>query len=231
MPQNHGKRRRSSIESQIDEFIENNPGIRKGVILEKAYVLQGVFRFHATSRNNPEIIGIYHLKIVLPFKFPSELPSVFEIGGKIPHLSNYHVNQSEGSLCLGSPMSLIRNIAENPTLLRFAEKCIVPYLYAVSLLIKYKIPWVHGELEHGLPGLVHEYSSIFRVNDPKQIYEILVLLSLKRRIANKKNCPCGCGLRFGKCKIGINANSYRCVGSRTFFKKTAVDYLSQVKSV
>lgn len=231
MPQNPGKRKRTSLESQIDEFINAYPGMRKTVILSESIVLHGLLRFHATHGNDPEVNDTFRLKIIVPFKFPSELPIVFEVGGRIPHDPDHHVNQSNGSLCLGSPLTLVRNIVDEPTLLGFAENCIIPYLYAISILLNNNITWIFGELEHGAPGLVHEYSLMFYVQDPNQIFQIMSLLGKKRRIANKELCPCQCGHRFGKCKIGINANRYRRIGNRKFFQKTALEFIKQLRSV
>lgn len=73
----------------------------------------------------------------------------------------------------------------------------VPYLYAVSHKLQHGGPFPFGELAHGTPGALDEYVDLFGLEDRTKIKQALYLLGLKKRIANKRPCPCGCEKRLG----------------------------------
>lgn len=221
--------KRQSIERQVDIFLSAYHGMRRLYVEKSNIVLKGVFPFSAEKKGCPLVEDSFRLKILIPTEFPSKLPIVFETGGEIPRIPDYHVNQTDGSLCLGSTLTLAKYIASNPTLTNFAKKCIVPYLYAVCLFKNHGISWTFNELGHGIEGLISDYSLMFGVQEPIRILEFITYLGEKKRIANKMPCPCGCNKRFGKCKKGMNANTYRVFGTRKFFKTVAKDFERQLR--
>jgi hypothetical protein len=128
--------------------------------------------------------------------FPRDAPQVRDLGGQIPR--GFHTNPDDGTLCFGSPLRLALLHSRHDDLLGFMEACVVPFLYG---WVRYRhdgyLPF--GELAHGGRGLLDEYREIFRVHDDRACIEMLRMLTLKKRIANKLPCPCGSGLRVGRC--------------------------------
>ena len=99
----------------------------------------------------------------------------------------------------------------------FLEYCLVPFLYAISLKRQYDIDFIFGELAHGDDGLVDEYSKVFNVDSEKKVKKVLKMLSLRKRVANKKSCPCECGNRLGKCTLRFRVNEYRKLAHRSWY--------------
>jgi hypothetical protein len=183
-------------------------------------VIEGSFSFQAAAANKPAITDSYEIRVTVPAHFPRAVPPVEELNNKIPKRDEYHVNH-DGTLCLGSPIRLISIISKKPTLVGFAEKCIVPYLYAVSLKLQRGGRLVFDELAHGYPGIIDDYVDLFRLKSKKAVIATLNLIGTKRRIANKKECPCSCGRRLGKCDFNKSIREYRSMASRGWFKGQA----------
>ena len=50
---------------------------------------------------------------------------------------------------------------------------------------------------------------MFNLDSDEQVQELIKLFGLKKRIANKKKCICGCNKRLGKCKLSFQIHSLR----------------------
>ena len=210
------------LESVFEQFLWDYPGTSLAPSRSKDVILKGRFAFQASSKNGPEIIDSFELIIIVPTSFPRELPKVTEIANRIPRDGNHHVNP-DVTLCLGSPLRLLSLISGNPDIICFAEKCLVPFLYAVSNKLERGGDFIFKELDHGTPGIIDDYFDLFQLNTPRQIFETLNLLGLKKRVANKKPCPCQCGSRLGKCALGARINKFRTLAARSWFRKHAFE--------
>lgn len=179
--------------------------------------LKGIYEFQAVFEDKPTIHDEYSIHIEIPKDFPIHLPIVKEIGGKIPANFDNHINP-DGSICLGSPINLMKKIYSNLTLNTFAKKCITPYLYAMSYKSKYGGDLIFGELSHGVMGLFEDYKEIFNVKSEEAVFRTLDILASKEREANKKICPCGCNRRSGKCNFRKSLVQFRSMASRKYYK-------------
>lgn len=171
-------------------------------------IVEGSFDFTAESPPNTQITDSYELRLSIPSGFPKEVPVVHEVGRRIPRNEAYHVN-ADGSLCLGSPLRLRLKLAQQPTLPGFAGTCIIPYLYAMSHKFKFGGALLFGELAHGNKGKQDDYMSILGLNNAEQVERALECLELDKRQANKRPCPCGCGMRLGACKFNRRLTALR----------------------
>ena len=79
----------------------------------------------------------------------------------------------------------------------------MPYLYAVSKKLQYGGDFAFNELAHGELGIIADYCDLFGLKKREQVINVLELLGMKPRIANKKPCPCECGRR-----LSANAHSF-----------------------
>lgn len=216
-------------EIRLQEFLIANPMMAVTEHTNNKLVLSGTYHLCATTTNNGDVDDDYNIKVEIPSDFPHKIPIVRETGGKIPRDEKHHVNSYglgiSDSLCLGSSIRVLVAIAEEPTISGFVNKCVAPLLYGVSVG-----SFVFGELAHGARGIFDDYKEQFGFSKDAQIIEILFLLSKKKRIANKFNCPCGCGKRLGRCKLHNKINYIRKLSSRKCFRDELNKIISESRN-
>ena len=179
----------------MDELLGKYPGLRLRPA-EKGYTtITGSFEFSAQARRQRQVTDSYEISIYVPPDFSRTPPLVQETDGRIPR--DYH-KLDTGHLCLGSPTRLRLILAETPKLLSFVERCVVPYLYGYSLVEGGSAP-PFGGLSHGFLGWRDDLADLLGTNDDDVLLGFLRALTLRKRIANKAPCPCGTGLRVGRC--------------------------------
>lgn len=200
----------------VSQFLKDYPGMSIGPYQETKLVLKGKFDFKAGIKNGPEIVDSYMLEISVPDGFPHALPKVKETGRKIPRDGNHHVN-SDDTLCLGSPLRLLKIIDAKPNLTGFAENCLVPYLYAVSHKIMNSGNFIFSELAHGEQGIIDDYQDLLGLTSREQVVSVIRLLGIKKRLANKQACPCGCGKRLGACPLHYKLNAFRKMAPKSWY--------------
>lgn len=179
-------------------------------------ILAGVFRFTMEPPGHPSITDSYQIRLQLPLVPTSALPQVYEDGGRIPRELDHHV-YPDGSLCLGSPLRLRQILGAMPSLLRFLTQCVAPFLYAVSWREQGGFGYPFAELAHGTAGLIDDYERLFSLQGRPKVMATLNLLALPKRVANKLLCPCGCGLRLGRCGFRIRLAPWRKLAARKVY--------------
>ena len=203
----------------LDAFLEAQPAMRLRPSPVGIVRLEGRFWFYADYDGGPAIEDEYRLRIDVPLSFPDALPEVQELDKRIPRHIDHHVF-SDGALCLGSPLRLYlvaREVAGDLT--EFVQCGIVPYLYAASYREQTGGPYPFGELAHGRDGLLDDYADLLGLGTRQQAADALALLASKRRLANKRPCPCGCGRRLGVCQFNKTVRVLRGQFGRPLFKE------------
>lgn len=211
----------------LSQFLYENPGMSLIPANDINISIRGTYKFYAKYNGGYDISDSYHLLIVLDKYFPRELPIVYEIDGKIQRTTDNHTYDN-GSLCLGSPLRLRHILSENPNLVNFLNKCLDPFLYAHSYKNQYGKDFILGELNHGVPGSIEDYLDLFKLTDKQQVIDTLRLLGMRKRQANKQMCPCGCGIRYGKCKYRFNLEKYRFAAKRLWFRRHVIFLTQQI---
>jgi hypothetical protein len=197
----------------VAEFRERFPGLRFTHLPDCGLQFEGELVFRAQKDGYDEIEDSYRIRVVIPGPFPNVRPQVFETAGRIAE--GYHA-MADNSFCLGSPIRIRQQLNAQPTLIGAVDRLIVPYLYNHSYQERTG-QFPVGELVHGVPGLVEDYEDLFQLNGLQQCIEALDLLGSKKRIANKRPCPCGSGRRLGKCHNSV-LNPLRKLAPRNFYK-------------
>jgi len=204
----------------IVQFLNDYPKMVIVPSREDGLIFNGMFSFSAGQTGSLTITDDYHLKIIIPDSFPKTIPVVYELDNKIPRDGKHHINPDD-TLCLGSPLRLKFILSKSKSLVRFADKILVPFLYSMShqRLVGGELP--ADELEHGEDGIIRDYFELLKLNSPEQIRMALLLLGTRKRVANKKLCPCNCGKRYGKCKYRKVLEEFRCLANRGWFRNHA----------
>ena len=179
----------------IEELLRKYPDLRLQPAKGHEMIIAGSLEFSAQTRGQELISDRYEISISVPPDYPRVIPLVRETAMRIPRA--FHKLDS-GHLCLGSPTRLRLILAETSTLISFVERCVIPYLYGYSILESGGIlPF--GELSHGARGLREDLASMISMDDDLVLLGFVRLLAMKKRKANKLPCPCGTGMRVGRC--------------------------------
>ena len=203
---------------KLYEFLRSQPKMKIQTAISDALIIKGDYSFKARrDREGIAIEDSYKLVIILNKQFPRELPIVKELGEKIPRNNDFHIS-SDGSLCLTSPLRILLSLNENPNLIHFSNVFIRPFLFSISCKLRYGADFMFGELDHGSEGLIEDYSDILGLSTKDQVIKAFELLGMKKRAANKRNCPCGCGKRLGKCSFRKKINNLRKKASNSWFR-------------
>jgi hypothetical protein len=181
--------------NEIAELLARYPGLRLVPSGSMALRVEGILRFSANSKKTEVIDDGYDIRIEAPEKFPQRMALAWETGGRIP--PDYH-KLTNGALCLGSRVRLRLQMGGSPSLLRFVERCVIPYLYGYSYSVKHGAP-PFGELSHGELGSLQDLAGLLGVEDLALAFRYSMLAATKRRRANKQLCPCGSSRRLGHC--------------------------------
>ena len=180
--------------SEIAELLTRYNGLRLLPATRMTTRIAGTLTFRAQGRTCQAIEDSYEVRIEVPLGFPERMALAWETGGRIP--ATYHKLEN-AALCLGSRVRLHLQTAGSPSVLRFVERCLIPYLYGYSHYFKTgKMPF--GELAHGELGSLQDLASLLGMEMGPAI-PYCVFATMKRRRANKQPCPCGSGRRLGRC--------------------------------
>jgi hypothetical protein len=180
---------------KIRELLQAYKGLELRPIWNGFVRIEGTLLFSADANGLERINDSYEICLWVPLEFPRRIPFVKETGGRIP--KDFH-KMTDGSLCLGSPSRQKLALGRDPTLPGFVRLCVIPYFYGFSFREKHKsLPF--GDLKHGSQGLRQDFAEIFGIKDGKAAIQMVKLAGMKKRIANKRPCPCGSGRRLGKC--------------------------------
>ncbi len=201
----------------LDVFLQEFNMMARRPSPPSSVVISGPFKFSASHAKTGRIDDTFNLRLEIPLSFPHALPRVVETANRIPKIPEFHINQGDNTLCLGSPLSLHLALQKDPTITGFAIKCLIPYLHAISYKLKHGGPMPFGELAHGREGIIADYLSLFHIETPYQLREVLCRLYTKKRSANKLPCPCGCGLRTGACRYNLKIALFRRLQKRSWY--------------
>lgn len=174
--------------------------------------LSGAVELGPVAPPLPLLSRRFTVKIQIPDDFPNRVPRAWAIDDQIP--KNFH-RLDDGSFCFGSPMEVRRHALEGfPS---FLTSCVMPYLYGWAYFeATGSMPF--GERPHGPKGLVEAYEDLFRVRGKPAVFGCLEACGLRRRVANRRPCPCGSCVRLGKCHHTV-INHHRTLLGRSWFRR------------
>lgn len=182
------------------------------------YQITGTFLFTAETNTYGKVYDSYELEIFIPLDYPKSLPKVFSIDNKIERKDENHVNPGDKSFCLASDLRLREFLFSNDRLNDYFKEFLLPFLYSHSIKRQNGGSLIFGELSHGIQGLLEDYKKLFSLKKEEEVREFLEILSLKKKIANKIQCPFGCHKILSKCSHKKIIDKYRKIAPRHYYK-------------
>ena len=180
---------------QITELVAVHEGLSNVTEHETETVLSGALRFEASADGLETITDSFDIELTIPYDFPDTLPLVREIGGRIG--TDYDHRNPSGTLCLAVPVERRRVFLEEPALLGFVNRLVIPYLYGYCFFSK------HGhhpfdEAAHGYEGILSHYVDTLGLDGDLAALRVICFL-FEHGYRGHHGCPCGSGRRVRAC--------------------------------
>ncbi|WP_018013696.1 hypothetical protein [Teredinibacter turnerae] len=182
------------LQEQIQELIQFYPGLSETNQSKFGVTVSGLLAFEA-SFGGHEISDVFGVEMFIPHEFPDAHPVVWEAGSRISK-DFTHVN-IDGSFCLAVPLDINEVLSDDPSLLGFVDKLLVPYLYSYCHWEKFKeMPF--GERSHGAKGYLEYYLDLFGSKDKFSVLRGVAAL-LTNGYSPHEKCACGSGKKTLRC--------------------------------
>jgi hypothetical protein len=196
---------RKEIAIQIAELQQIHTGLTAVKDSGSEIIVSGPLPFEASTDGFRAITECFEIDLIIAINYPECLPSVRETGGKID--ADYHHLNSDRTLCLAIPIEARRVFLEQPTLLGFINKLVVPYFYGYC---HWKINGNHpfDESEHGVEGIVYYYLERLDLHNEITVLAVISFL-VEYGYRGHHACPCGSGLVVRKCHGTILRDLHR----------------------
>jgi hypothetical protein len=142
------------------------------------------------------VYDTYKTQIIVPSDYPASEPVVFEMGGRIPRATEYHVNLN-GTACVCVWEAWLATASDTS----FGAYLDGPVLnfFLSQTIHEQKGIWPFGEEQHGREGVVSAFAAILQIpNDIDTVQRYLRVLS-RDRLKTYWACPCGSGAKVSGC--------------------------------
>lgn len=185
------------LRNEFESTIKSKYQSLQLVVENDVLFLRGIFPL--IDPENGDEIDSYQIEIEFPPDFPMRIPIVRETGGRIPRTIDRHIDEKDGSACLGMREQLHNHITHNASALSFIEGPIYQFFLGQSY---YELTdkWIFGEWSHGADGILEYYSKRFKTNDPRMILTFVEYLS-KNTVKGHWPCFCTNGKRLRNCHM------------------------------
>lgn len=182
------------FESQIAEVLVKYPKLRKehsggqAILAGELDVIDRDGKYWAT----------YQVEIHSNNKFPNRFPILFETGGQIPRIGDWHIYEDTGACCVDVEPEEILTCIEGITLESYITKQALPYLFNQTYR-KIEGYYVNGEYGHGVFGKIEYYSLIFKIDNLLQLAKCLFFIAEQPKPDRTSLCFCGSGVKYRYC--------------------------------
>lgn len=193
------KLKKHKIINDINEVIVKYPSLHF-VNQNNPLMISGTFPL--IHKANTKELDRYWIEIEIPNNYPTDIPILREIGGRIPRIKDRHI-EKDGKACLFLEEEINKYFPKNATLLQFIENPVFDFLFGQTYFEltekKYgKGKWIFEEWSHGAEGIYDFYSQLLNTEDKQKIKKFVYFLSIGKLDLNKI-CFCGSNKILGQC--------------------------------
>ena len=186
---------KEDLHKQIEELTRVHRGLTLVAQRHRETTLSGALAFEASADGLETISESFDIELTIPSAFPDRLPRAKETGGRIG--TDYEHLFADGTLCLAVPIEQRRVFFEQPTLLGFVDRLLVPYLYGYCFWSR------HGhhpfdEAAHGSEGILGHYLDALDLRDPLAGLATICFI-FEHGYRGHHPCPCGSGHQVRAC--------------------------------
>ncbi|NJM78074.1 MAG: hypothetical protein HC852_22760 [Acaryochloridaceae cyanobacterium RU_4_10] len=136
------------------------------------------------------ILDVYSVSIILPNTYPSQLPVVYEVGGRLPRKPDHHINP-DGSACVMIPDDRWRCFSIGAPFLDYLDGPLHNFFLSQTSFSETGT-WPFGQWEHGVKGIYEYYQCLIGIKDNLTVCRFLQILA-KNNLKKHYDCPCASG--------------------------------------
>ncbi|MBL7767499.1 MAG: SEC-C domain-containing protein [Flavipsychrobacter sp.] len=180
---------------QLAEAEESYPKL-KPTLTEAGYVLAGDLD---VIDKTGKLWETYQIEIHYTDGFPYRFPLLYETGGKIPKIADWHVYEDTLTCCVKVlPAEIIRCL-NGITITEYIREEALPYFFNQTHR-RLEGFYVNGEYSHGLMGIYQFYEEALRTGkDVKKLLRLMHFIATNERPGRTSICFCGSGKKFRNC--------------------------------
>lgn len=180
---------------QLTEAEETYPKLKRK-LTDNGYILAGELD---VIDKNGKLWESYQIEIHHADGFPYRFPSLYETGGKIPKIADWHVYEDTLTCCVKVlPAEIVRCI-NGITILEYVRDEALPYFFNQTHR-RLEGYYVNGEYGHGLTGIFEFYAEELKTGtDVKKMLRLMHYIATKSRPSSTAMCFCASGKKFRKC--------------------------------
>ncbi len=139
----------------------------------------------------------YDVEIHHTENYPKSFPIVYETGGAIQRIADWHIN-SDGSCCLDNEFSQQIKCFKGIKLIDFIRNELLPWLANQSYR-RVTGNYVNGEQGHGDIGRIEFFMLELKAPNLKVCVEWMIELAKRQKLPRQATCFCGSGNKWRHC--------------------------------
>ena len=129
----------------------------------------------------------YSIEIRIPHNYPKSVPTVKEIGGRLPKIPNRHFNPGDEIACLFLPDERYKYYPRGSTIIDFIEGPVKSFFLWQTNYDLNKSESSFEERGHGVEGIIEFYSEELKTKDISVMLKFLDYLTAKKVKKNWKS--------------------------------------------
>jgi hypothetical protein len=131
--------------------------------------------------------------------FPFRFPILYEVGGKLPRIGDWHIYEDSGACCITVPPDEILICKKGISLSHFIHNEALPYLFNQTHR-RVEGYYKNGEYQHGVAGITQFYDDVLTSNgDIRQVIQMMMFIAKGQRPGRTHICFCGAKEKFRRC--------------------------------
>ncbi|SEP44752.1 SEC-C motif-containing protein [Mucilaginibacter sp. OK283] len=147
---------------------------------------------------NDKFWETYNVEIFCSDGFPNRFPNLYEVGGKIPKIADWHIYEDTLSCCVKILPEEILRCIKGISLEQYVTEVVLPYLFNQTHR-KVEGYYVNGEYSHGSLGFYEYYSQLLKTGNLTQIARLLHGIATILKPDRTSLCFCGSGIKYRYC--------------------------------
>lgn len=151
--------------------------------------------------DSERVIDRYYIEVEFPPDFPDSLPTVREVGGRIPRTADRHILEPDGTVCLYVPDEASWVCPDRSDILSFLDGP-VRNSFIGQTVFELTGKWPFGQRSHDARGFFEFYSEKLGVSDARVVLSFMNVMRQKE-VKGHWRCPCSSGKRLRDCHYEI----------------------------